>query len=98
MICAEIAAEHARKALDRGNLSADQLASYGVVFQETFGRLHRAARFARKFMEIQPFVNRTMHRAQHDAKVAITLSKLIRGVASPLSLMTPGMSLRVLMG
>lgn len=98
MVCAEIAAAHARKALERGDLSATQLASYGKVFQETFGRLHRTARFARKFMEIQPFVNRTMHRARHDAKVAITLSKLIRGVASPLSLMTPGMSLRVLMG
>ncbi len=98
MICAEIAAEHVREALVRGDFSAAQLAAYGRVFRKTFGPIHRAARFARKFMEIRPFVNRTMHRAQHDDRIAITLSKIIRGVASPLSLMTPGMSLRVLRG
>jgi menaquinone-9 beta-reductase len=96
MLCAELAAGHARRALERGDFSTEQLSAYGRTFHTTFDALYRAARFARRFIGVPAFANRMIKSARRDPEIAGVLSKIIRGVASPLQLMRPGMLRRLL--
>ncbi len=98
MICGELAAAHARRALAAGDFSMAVLEAYVREFHKTFDPIHRAARVTRKFLAYPWFVNRVMRRAARDPGLAAALSQAVGGVASPLSLLTPSVALRVLAG
>ena len=98
MLCGELAADHARQALERGDLSAKGLSAYGHAFHRKYDWVQRSARVLRYFLSSPWMINRSVRRASTDTVFADALGHVILGVSSPLTLLHPNMTLRLLMG
>ncbi len=96
--CGELAAAHARQALERGDFSAAALAGYGRAFHGMFDAHHRAARLVRSLLSRPWLISRTIRRAGHDAALAQLLNQVILGVETPAALLKPGVMLKMLAG
>lgn len=94
----ELAARHARRALEDGDCSAVALAAYGRELHRRYGRDHRAARILRRLLSIPWVTNRIVRRAQHDPDFALLIGYVIIGVTSPAAALRPGPIVRLLVG
>jgi len=92
----ELAAQHARRALEQGDFSSRALAAYGRDLQRRFGGEHRAARIVRRLLSIPWVVNRVVRRARQDVDFALLLGYVIIGLRSPAALLRPGPIIKVL--
>ncbi len=98
MICGELAATYALRALERGDFSAAGLAAYGRAFHRRYDGLQRTARLARWVISQPWLLNRAIRRASHDETFASLMNDVIIALKSPGALLTPGAALRLLIG
>jgi geranylgeranyl reductase family protein len=98
MLSGQIAATHARRALEHGDFTAQGLSGYGRAFHKRFDRLHRSAHLARRVLSVSWLLNRAVRRASHDSVYRRQLAAVILGRDLPLELLKPPMALRALLG
>ncbi len=96
--CGHLAAIHACRALERGDLTATSLAHYGRAFHRRFDAYHRSARMLRRLLSLPWLVNRIVRLARRDPDFARLLSMIIIGVTFPATALTPLTIARILMG
>jgi flavin-dependent dehydrogenase len=94
----ELAARHARRALESGDCSAAALAAYGRELHRRYGRDHRAARILRRLLSIPWVMNRVVRCAQRDPDFALLIGHIIIGMTSPAAVLRPGPIVRILVG
>ena len=98
MVCGEMAADHALRALERGAFSAEALADYGRDFHARFDAGHRAARLVRRLVQYPWAINRVMHRASRDVTYATQIYRILCGELSMTVFFTPQMMIKTLLG
>ncbi len=98
MVCGELAAEHALRALERGAFTAEALADYGRAFHAHFDAGHRAARLVRRLVRYPWAINRVMHRAGRDVTYATQIYRILCGELSMTAFFTPQMMWKTLLG
>jgi geranylgeranyl reductase family protein len=98
MVSGEMAAEHARNALEQGAFALEDLAAYGRTFHAHFDRLHRSARKVRAMLNRPWILNRAIRTAARDTPYATTLARVLVGKEHPAALLKPGMAIRLLRG
>lgn len=98
LLCGEMAAAHACRALERGDFSAAALADYGRAFHKKFAAIHRPARLLRWLMGCPWLVNRGARRASHDREFALLFGYLILGLVHPFKALRPSVLARILAG
>lgn len=96
--CGEMAAAHARRALESGDFSAAGLAPYGRAFHRRFDSIHRSARLLRRLLSYPWIVNRVVRRARRDHGFALLIGYIVIGVNSPATALRPSVIARILMG
>lgn len=96
MISAEMAAEVAAVALQRGDVSAAGLVDYARRFHAEFDGVHRAALLARSFLTYPFAVNMAIRAAGKRPEVAALLRDILLGVASPAEMLKPSAALKIL--
>lgn len=96
--CGEMAAVHARRALESGDLSTTALAPYDRAFHRRFDGIHRSARLLRRLLSYHWIVNRVVRRARRDHDFALLIGYIIIGVTSPATALTPSVIARILVG
>jgi geranylgeranyl reductase family protein len=79
----EMAATHARRALESGDFSEAALSPYGRALHRRYGADHQAARFLRIFFKYPWLLNRLVRRMQQDPDFALTFGLVVIGVESP---------------
>ena len=94
----ELAARHARRALESGDCSTAALAAYGRELHRRYGRDHRAARILRRLLSIPWVTNRVVRRAQRDPDFALLIGYIIIGVTPPPTVLRPASILKMLVG
>ncbi len=94
----EMAAAHARRALENGDLSATGLAAYGRAFHQRFDAIHRSARLLRRLLSYSSIINRVIRRAQRDHDFAVLISDIILGVTSPATALKLSVIAKILAG
>lgn len=85
----EMAATHARRALESGDFSEAALSSYGRALHQRYGADHKAARFLRIFFKYPWLLNRLVRQMQQDPDFALTFGLVIIGVESPRTVLSP---------
>ncbi len=98
MVSGKIAANHARRALESGDFSAQALAAYRQVLHQRFDPLHRSARLAQRALGVSWLLNRSIQRASHDPVYARQLAAVIIGRDIPAELLKPQIAIRALLG
>ncbi len=89
IISGELAAQHAKVALEVGDFSTSQLNSYAKDLQKYIGRHHFVARILCKLLVWPGVMNRTIQRAQHDHDFAQTLFNVIMELKPPVAFLSP---------
>lgn len=97
LLSGQTAAEHMRRALERGNFSAAALAPYGYDIRSRYALDHRAALWLRRLLSCPGMVNRIIRNARGDKELALALGLVIIGVTSPTTLLKPSMLVRYLL-
>jgi len=85
----EMAATHARRALENGDFSETTLSAYGRALHRRYGADHQAARFLRIFFKHPWLLNRLVRRMQQDPDFALTFGLVVIGVESPRTVLSP---------
>jgi geranylgeranyl reductase family protein len=85
----EVAATHARRALESGDFSEAALSAYGRALHRRYGADHQAARFLRIFFKYPWLLNRLVRRMQQDPDFALTFGLVVIGVESPRTVFSP---------
>jgi geranylgeranyl reductase family protein len=85
----EMAAAHARCALESGDFSEVALSAYGQALHRRYGADHRVARFLRIFFKYPWLLNRLVRRMQQDSDFALTFGLVVIGVESPRTVLSP---------
>jgi geranylgeranyl reductase family protein len=85
----EMAATHARCALESGDFSEAALSAYGRALRRRYGADHRVARFLRIFFKYPWLLNRLVRRMQQDSDFALTFGLVVIGVESPRTVLSP---------
>jgi geranylgeranyl reductase family protein len=85
----EMAATHARRALESGDLSEATLSGYGRALHRRYGAEHQAARFLRIFFKYPWLLNRLVRRMQQDPDFALTFGLVLIGIESPRTVLSP---------
>jgi len=85
----EMAATHARCALESGDFSEAALSAYGQALHRRYGADHRVARFVRIFFKYPWLLNRLVRRMQQDSDFALTFGLVVIGVESPRTVLSP---------
>ena len=85
----EMAATHARCALESGDFSEAALSAYGQALHRRYGADHRVARFLRIFFKYPWLLNRLVRRMQQDSDFALTFGLVVIGVESPRTVLSP---------
>jgi len=98
MVSGHMAAAHAQRALESGDLTAHALSVYGRAFHRRFDRLHRSAYIVRAMLRFPWLINRSIRRAEHDEAYARQIVSIFLGKGSPAELLMPGMAMRTLLG
>jgi flavin-dependent dehydrogenase len=93
----EMAAAHARRALESGDFSEAALSAYGRALHRRYGADHRAARFLRIFFKHPWLLNRLVRRMQQDADFALSFGLVVIGVESPRTVLSPRFLSRLLL-
>jgi geranylgeranyl reductase family protein len=94
----ELAAQHARHALESGDCSTAALSAYGQELHRRYGRDHRAAQVLRRLLGFPWVMNRIVRRAQHDPEFALLIGYIIVGMVSPAAALRPGPFIKILVG
>jgi geranylgeranyl reductase family protein len=79
----EMAATHARRALESGDFSEATLSAFGRALHRRYGADHQAAKFLRIFFKYPWLLNRLVRRMQQDPDFALTFGLVVIGVESP---------------
>jgi flavin-dependent dehydrogenase len=98
LVCGEMVAAHARRALQEGDFSAAGLMHYGRALHQKFDAVHRSARILRCLLSYSWVVNRVVRRANRDREFAQLLGRIITGINSPAMALTPSVIVRILVG
>lgn len=98
LLCGRLAAEHARRALEAGDVSAAGLAAYGRAFHALFDRHQRTALLLRRLLSRPWLLDRTVRRAGRDPLLARFLFDLLVGAESPEATFRPRILGRLLAG
>ncbi|MFB0535507.1 MAG: NAD(P)/FAD-dependent oxidoreductase [Anaerolineae bacterium] len=85
----EMAATHARRALESGDFSEAALSAYSRALHRRYGADHQAARFLRIFFKYPWLLNRLVRRMQQDPDFALTFGLVVIGVESPRTVLSP---------
>jgi len=85
----EMAATHARRALESGDFSEAALSTYGRALHCRYGADHRVARFLRIFFQYPWLLNRLVRRMQQDPDLALAFGLVVIGVESPKTVLSP---------
>ncbi len=85
----EMAATHARRALESGDFSEAALSTYGRALRRRYGADHQVARFLRIFFKHPWLLNRLVRRMQQDPDFALTFGLVVIGVESPRTVLSP---------
>ncbi len=96
MLSGELAARHAKAALERGNFSKTELRAYAQDLKQQIGRRHSVAAILRRLLGLPGVMNRTIRRAQRDHDFAQTLFKVILEVDPPSAILSPKFMTRLL--
>lgn len=98
MVSAEIAARCAIEALEKGSLSENGLAGYGLAFHKQFDNLHKISQLARNALTFPWMVDRTIQRCAKDPVFGAAMAGILAGIVSPGEMLKPGMILRLIAG
>jgi flavin-dependent dehydrogenase len=93
----EMAATHAKRALESGDFSKAALSAYGRALHRRYGADHQAARFLRIFFKHPWLLNRLVRRMQQDSDFALTFGLVVIGVESPRTVLSPLFLCRLLL-
>jgi geranylgeranyl reductase family protein len=93
----EMAATHAKRALESGDFSKTALSAYGRALHRRYGADHQAARFLRIFFKHPWLLNRLVRRMQQDSDFALTFGLVVIGVESPRTVLSPLFLCRLLL-
>jgi geranylgeranyl reductase family protein len=85
----EMAATHARLALESGDFSEVALSAYGRALHRRYGADHQVARFLRIFFKHPWLLNRLVRRMQQDPDFALAFGLVVIGVESPKTVLSP---------
>ena len=85
----EMAATHARRALESGDFSEAALSAYGRALHRRYGADHQVARFLRIFFKHPWLLNRLVRRMQQDPDFALAFGLVVIGVESPRTVLSP---------
>jgi flavin-dependent dehydrogenase len=85
----EMAATHARRALESGDFSEAALSAYGRALHRRYGADHQAARFLQIFFKYPWLLNRLVRRMQQDPDFALSFGLVVIGVESPRTVLSP---------
>jgi geranylgeranyl reductase family protein len=93
----EMAATHARRALESGDFSEAAFSAYSRALDRRYGADHQAARFLRIFFKYPWLLNRLVKRMQQDPDFALTFGLVVIGVESPRTVLSPRFLSRLLL-
>ena len=93
----EMAATHARRALESGDFSEAALSAYGRALDRRYGADHQAARFLRILFKHPWLLNRLVKRMQQDPDFALIFGLVVIGVESPRTILSPRFLSRLLL-
>jgi geranylgeranyl reductase family protein len=93
----EMAATHARRALESGDFSEATLSAYGRALHHRYGADHQAARFLRIFFKHSWLLNRLVRRMQQDPDLALAFGLVLIGVEPPRTILSPRFLSRLLL-
>ena len=85
----EMAATHARRALESGDFSEAALSAYGRALHRRYGADHQVARFLRIFFKHPWLLNRLVRRMQQDPDFALAFGLVVICVESPRTVLSP---------
>lgn len=92
----ELAAQHALRALEAGDVSTANLASYAHEVRRRWAGEHRAARVVRALLQYPALVNRAVRQMQRDSAFALQVGYVIIGFHSPEDLLNLRTVIRLL--
>jgi len=92
----ELAAQHALRALNAGDLSATALAAYTRALHTRYAAEWRYARWLRQALDQPWLLNRTFRRLAAEPTLALLVGKVVIGAASPRRLLRPTTLIRLL--
>lgn len=98
MLSAEIAAQTAIAALQKGDLSETGLAPYGQAFHKHFDGLHKISQLARTALTLPWMVDRTIQTCAKDQVFGAAMAGILAGIVSPGEMLKPGMVLKLIAG
>jgi geranylgeranyl reductase family protein len=93
----EMAATHARRALESGDFSEAALSAYSRALHRRYGADHQAARFLRIFFKYPWLLNRLVRRMQQDPDFALAFGLVVIGVEPPKTVLSPHFLSRLLL-
>lgn len=98
LISGELAARHAKAALEAGDFSSSQLQTYAKALRQQIGRNHLIAGFLRRWLVLPRMMNRTIRRARRDPEFAQILFDVIVEIKPPTAILTPKFMAKLIVG